>query len=426
MLAQAEAELVLPQKGSRSENPPANILLVDDRVENLLALQAILEPLDQNLVQARSGVEALRCLLQDEFAVILMDVQMPGMDGFETVNVIKSRDKCRHIPIIFITALSKDNKYVYRGYSAGAVDYIGKPFNPEILRSKVGVFVELFKKEKEIQRQADLINEGIRKEAERRQTEMQREMEQKHLRDLAAQLEARVTERTKELVETNRDLEAFCYSIAHDLRTPIREISATSNILLADAGEKLSPEELDNLKAQSAAAKRMGQLIDDLLRLSRLGRKGISRRKVDLSKLAREIGERMAAHCQGANCELHVDDRVYASADAGLVEILLQNLFENAYKYSPDGGKICFGAKDQNGQSVYFMADEGIGFDMRYERKLFLPFERLVPEGRFPGTGIGLAMVQKIVAKHGGKVWAEGEPEKGATFYFTLEPQPGA
>src|SRR3984957_7798289 len=143
----------------------ANVLIVDDREGNLVALEAILHPLGQNVVRAKSGTDALRHLLKDEFALILMDVQMPDLNGFETTNLIKSRLKCRYIPIIFITAVSTELKYVYRGYEAGAVDYISKPFNPEILRSKVGVFVDLYFKEKEILRQAELITESVRREA---------------------------------------------------------------------------------------------------------------------------------------------------------------------------------------------------------------------------------------------------------------------
>jgi PAS domain S-box-containing protein len=164
----------------------ASILLVDDRPENLLALEGILEPLGQNLVRANSGAEALKCLLRDEFAVILMDVQMPGMDGFETATLIKQREKSRHIPIIFVTAISKEEHYVFRGYSSGAVDYIFKPFNPEILKSKVAVFIELHRKTEKIRSQAAQLRENERLEKERQLAELERGLERRHLAELAA------------------------------------------------------------------------------------------------------------------------------------------------------------------------------------------------------------------------------------------------
>jgi PAS domain S-box-containing protein len=165
---------------------PVNILLVDDRPENLLALEAILEPLGQNLVRAHSGHEALKHLLRDDFAVILLDVQMPGIDGFETAALIKERDRTRHIPIIFVTAISKDERYVFQGYSAGAVDYISKPFNPDILKSKVSVFVELFKKNEEVKRQARLLHLNEQREKERELEELERELERRHMDEIAA------------------------------------------------------------------------------------------------------------------------------------------------------------------------------------------------------------------------------------------------
>jgi hypothetical protein len=405
-------EYVLPDLGR------AKVLLVDDRVGNLIALEAILQPLEQTLVTASSGFDALRHLLNDEFAVILMDVQMPEMNGFETANFIKSRPKCRHIPIIFVTAVSTELKYVYRGYSAGAVDYISKPFNPEILRSKVSVFVDLYFKEKELIRQAEMLNQSIRREEEMRRTEFESEVEQVRLRESAERLEMLVAERTEQLQETNRDLEAFCYSIAHDLRTPIREIVGISGLLLSDCGDKLGEEDLKNLKRQSVAAKSMGRLIDDLLRLSRLGRQLTALEPVDLSELARQTIENAVS--RGKNFTVSIEKELAAECDPGLTEILLQNLADNAVKYSPKGGEIQFGVAEVDGSVAFFLRDHGIGFDMRYERKLFLPFERLVSDSKYPGNGIGLALVQKIVSKHGGKVWAEGAMGEGATFYFTL------
>jgi light-regulated signal transduction histidine kinase (bacteriophytochrome) len=347
-----------------------------------------------------------------------MDVQMPDLNGFETTNLIKSRLKCRYIPIIFITAVSTELKYVYRGYEAGAVDYISKPFNPEILRSKVGVFVDLYFKEKEILRQAELLNESVRREAALRRIEFEKELERRHLEEVKDQLEQLVNERTKELCEANRDLESFCYSIAHDLRTPIREVVATSGILLADCGDKLGEEDIKNLHRQSAAAKGIGRLIDDLLRLSRLGRKAIVRTPVDISALAQRVIEATAAN---GKFKIEVQQNLREECDAGLTEILIQNLADNAVKYSPNGGVIGFGVAEKDDGQAFYIKDQGIGFDTRYERKIFLPFERLVGEPDYPGTGVGLALVQKIVSKHGGKVWAESSEGGGSTFFFTMQ-----
>jgi PAS domain S-box-containing protein len=175
------------QRGAASTqiDGPVNILLVDDRPENLLALEAILEPLGQNLVRAHSGHEALKHLLRDDFAVILLDVQMPGIDGFETAALIKERDRTRHIPIIFVTAISKDERYVFQGYSAGAVDYISKPFNPDILKSKVSVFVELFKKNEQVKQQANLLRLSEQREKERELEELEHELERRHMAEIA-------------------------------------------------------------------------------------------------------------------------------------------------------------------------------------------------------------------------------------------------
>ena len=155
-----------PLEGLEGPMPPVEILIVDDRPENLLALEAILEPLGQILIRANSGPDALKQVLAEDFAAILLDVQMPGMNGFEVAEIIKSRERSRTIPIIFLSAISKEDAYVFKGYSMGAVDYVFKPFNPDILRSKVAVFVDLYLKQGEIQRQADLLRESQKRELE--------------------------------------------------------------------------------------------------------------------------------------------------------------------------------------------------------------------------------------------------------------------
>lgn len=404
----------------------AKILVVDDRRENLIALEAVLAPLNEEIVWAMSGEEALRKVLTEEFAVILMDAQMPDMDGFETAAFIRERERTKHLPIIFVTAYSRDRREVSHGYSVGAVDYITKPYDPDILRSKVRVFVELYKRGEQIKRQQELIRVAEAREAELLLEEQAREMEQQHMRELAEELEARVEERTAQLVAANEELQAFCYSVSHDLRTPLRAISSTSRILLEDAAEKLSEQELASLKRQESAAVRLGELIDDLLELSRLGRHELEKKEVDFTKLVKDAFEEVLSRDWENAPKLRVQKGLTINADPQMLRILLINLLENACKYSPKGGTICVGYEPINGHGAFFVRDEGIGFDMKYANKVFQPFERLHVDQEYPGTGIGLASVERIAKRHGGRVWVDSEEGKGSVFYFTVAERPSS
>ena len=385
----------------------ANILLVDDHPENLLALEAVLEPLGENLFRAGSGFDALRLLLRHEFAVILMDAQMPEMNGFETAALIRAREKTRNVPIIFVTAHARDHKQLVESYYVGAVDYIPKPFEPDILRSKIKVFVDLHKKNEQLRKQEML-------EAERRQKELAEELEREHMRQLTQELERRVNERTAELLAANKELENFCYSISHDLRAPLRAISATSMMLLEDSGSKLEQTDKEKLLRQAAAAKRLGELIDDLLGLARLTQREMKHEKVDLTDLARSTASEL--QCLDGRHQFKVQEGMTCTGDPALIRVLMQNLLENACKYSPNGGDIEIGELD----TVFFVRDPGIGIQMEYAHKIFLPFERLVLDSEYPGTGIGLATAQRVVSRHGGKIWVESQPGEGSIFYFTL------
>ncbi len=407
-------------KATEVAQSSASILLVDDRKENLFSLQAVLEPLGENLILAESGEAALRHVLREDFALILMDAEMPGMSGFDAAELIRSRDRNCNTPIIFVTAHGHEKRHMFRSYSVGAVDYIPKPFDPDILRSKVRVFVDLYRKNEEVKRQANLLHESELREAQRRQQEVQEAMERQHMRALTEELERRVEERTAELMEANAEMEAFCYSVSHDLRAPLRAINSTSRMLLEDAGARLTDEDQDYLRRQSAAATRLAHLIDDLLQLSRLGRAAITRADVSLSEIARVASEEVLSRDWPNKPRVQIQEELEAKADAGLMRVVLENLIDNACKYSPNGGLIEFGSSSDSGREVFFVKDQGIGFDMKYAHKVFLPFERLVLDQEYEGTGIGLAIVNRIVTRHGGKIWVESEPENGTTFHFTL------
>jgi PAS domain S-box-containing protein len=257
--------------------------------------------------------------------------------------------------------------------------------------------------------------ESIRDVTERKQAEAE-------VRRLAAELEERVRERTAQLETANRELEAFAYSVSHDLRAPLRAMSGFSHLLLEYYGEKLDEQGKHYLQRMDQVSQRMGKLIDDLLSLSRLTRLEMRRERVDLSAMARGIGAELREREPGREVEFVVSERFNAQGDPQLLRAVLENLIGNAWKFTAKHprARIEFGRLTQRGKSVYFVRDDGVGFDMAYVDKIFGAFQRLYPSNEFEGSGIGLATVERIITRHGGQVWAEGEVGKGATFYFTL------
>jgi signal transduction histidine kinase len=243
--------------------------------------------------------------------------------------------------------------------------------------------------------------------------------EQAALKRLNAELEARVAQRTQELSFTNRELETFSYSVSHDLRTPLRAIDGFSQALLEDEGERIGPEGQEHLRRMRAAAGRMGQLIDDLLHLSRVGRTELAREPVDLGALAQEVAAELQRREPGRRVHLEVQQPLRAQADPRLVRLLLENLLQNAWKFTSRREEAHIRVHG-DGAGGYVVEDDGVGFDMAYAGKLFSPFQRLHRASEFPGTGIGLATVQRIVHRHGGTLRAEGRVGEGARFSFTL------
>jgi signal transduction histidine kinase len=378
-----------------------NILLVDDQPANLVALEAMLQSLGQNLVKAESGREALKCLMVQDFAVILLDVKMPEMDGFETASLIRQRDKSRDTPIIFLTAADRSQTDAVRGYAVGAVDYLVKPVVPEFVRSKVAVFVELAKKTALLRRQAELLKES--------------EQAARELAETRAGL-------VRDLEHKNRELESFSYAVSHDLRAPLRRIDSFSRAVLESQSERLDDQGKHFLDRVREASQQMSQLIDDVLYLSRVTRAELREHEVDLSALVTTLLERMQEAEPQRSVELKIRPGLVALGDGQLLRIAMQNLLDNAWKFTSREAvtRIEFGLSASLGEPAYFVRDNGAGFNMAYVERLFGPFQRLHPTSDFPGSGIGLATVQRIIHRHGGRIWGEGLEGQGATFHFTL------
>ena len=403
----AERSLPLPGRpaaslqGADAPEDRVNILLVDDQPANLVALEAMLQGLGQHLVRAASGRDALKWLLSNDCAVILLDVKMPEMDGFETAGLIRERDRSRHTPIIFLTAADQSHAQAVRGYAVGAVDYLTKPVVPEVVRSKVAVFVELAKKNALL----------------RRQTEMLRASEQ-----AARELAAEQAELVRDLEHKNRELESFSYAVSHDLRAPLRRIESFTRAALETQHERLDAEGRRFLDRVRDSSREMAQLIDDVLYLSRVTRAELREHEVDLSALVAHALERLRETSPERAVEVRVRPGVVVTGDGQLLRIAVENLVQNAWKFTgrEPAARIEFGVTHVSGEPSYFVRDNGAGFDMAYVDRLFGPFQRLHLADEFPGSGIGLATVQRIIHRHGGRVWAEGMAGQGATFHFTI------
>jgi two-component system, sensor histidine kinase len=403
-----------------------NLLLVDDRAENLLALEAILEPLGQNLIRATSGPEALKHVLATEFAAILLDVQMPGMNGFEVAEIIKSREKSRTIPIIFLSAISKEDAYVFKGYSMGAVDYVFKPFNPDVLRSKVAVFVDLYLKQREIQRQADLLRES-----------QKRELELEHrtsLLEAEARSAAKLSQMNEELHRRQLALEQamgarnrFYASMSHELRTPINAVIGYSTLMLDNIYGPLNAKQKEGLQRTLKAARHLLELVNDVLDLSKIeaGKIELSLQPVMFPSLIEDlfVTVRPLADEYGStlSLEMEAEEPFTVVSDPRRVRQILLNLLSNAIKFG-EGKPIRVLCKQNESKGVEIeVIDQGVGIANDDIARIFEEFVQ-VSESKQPGTGLGLPISRRLAQLLDGSLIVESVPAKGSTFRLTLPP----
>jgi len=375
------------------------ILVVEDNLDLSRFIRQTLsaEYRTEGAADGAEGLARAEALRPD---VIVSDLMMPGTSGAQMLKELRGRKDLCAIPVVLLTARADEEARVTL-LREGAQDYLVKPFSPRELLARVGNLVLMTRTRARLEKEI---------EEHRRAEEAIRRLN-RELQEHSARTEA-----------MNKELEAFSYSVSHDLRAPLRSIDGFSQAVLEDCGPSLDDQGRRNLERVRAASQRMGQLIDDLLGLSRLTRAEIRVERINLSDLARRVAEEIGRSQPERAIELSIQDGLVAEGDPRLLRVALDNLLRNAWKFTARrrGARIEFGSSQENGTPAFFVRDNGAGFDMRYAGKLFGAFQRLHSAAEFEGTGIGLATVQRVVRRHGGRVWAEGAVDKGATFYFTL------
>ena len=405
-------------------------MAVDDREDNLFSIETILEREGYVIHKALSGRAALKILLnQHDYTLILMDVQMPDMNGFETAALIYERDKLKHIPIIFITAHNQGDEKMYEGYKMGGVDFIYKPINPELLRYKVSVFAELYKKNHQLvmhERELKEVNSNLQKEIdERRATE-----------EKIRQLNEQLVDNNTELKAINEELDRFAYVASHDLQEPLRKIMLFSDKLAGRLKENADKDLQNSLSRIVRSSERMQALINDLLKLSRHMHSANDFKETDLNKILSEVLIDLEAQILKRKALIHFDRLPVIWAIPSQLSQLFQNLISNSLKFSKEGTvpEIHIEVEKLRGADVegthpkmkndcfyrFYFRDNGIGFDPKYADEIFVVFKRLHSYHEFEGTGIGLSICKKIVEKHKGFISAESIPNQGSTFIITL------
>ena len=393
------------------------ILLIDDNADNLMSMEVILEKDGYTFSKALSGKEALKILLkEDDFSLILLDVRMPIMDGYETAELIYQREKLRSIPIIFITGQDYEDSSVFKGYKIGAVDYIRKPVNPQILRSKVGVFAELHNKNQLLQRQEEKL---IRINDD--------------LLHLNQDLEKRVFERTSELENLNHELkdlnlskDKFLSVISHDLRNPLSALLISSEELSRDTQNHIFDEVQPLAKIIHRTSRKILQQLNELVDWAQKQREKttLNPEKLHLVRGMDQSLELLKANALQKNIVLEnkVPFDIYVNADTLMLRSILQNLVTNAIKYTPEGGLITVTAQRTGKMVEVCITDSGIGMESHTRENLFTNSHSAPVSGtnNEKGSGLGLILVKDFVTQHGGTIRVESELREGTSIIFTV------
>ncbi|MCR5862016.1 response regulator [Flavobacterium sp. J372] len=398
------------------------ILIVDDIAANVIALKKTLELHNLEADTAESGEEALKKILKRNYSLIILDVQMPGMDGFEVAETLAGSSRTKDIPVIFLSAVNKQKRFISKGYESGGVDYITKPVDPDLLILKVKTFMKLYEQQRELKDMRDLLSKEI---------EIRKEAQQN--------LEQKVHERTQELVKKNEELEfrnhelqQFTWVVSHDLKEPIRKIQMFVRILI-DRFLKDNPSAEDYANRTVRAAERMSQLISDLLDYSRLSGNAVYE-AANINEIINEVISDFDFIVEDKAAKINVGPMPIINCVPTQLRQIFQNLISNSLKFSRDGippeieitGELV-AEKDfespAHASGKYCritVKDNGIGFDEKYLDKIFVIFQSLNDRNMYEGTGIGLAIAKKIIEKHSGLITAMSEPGAGSTFKMIL------
>ncbi len=364
----------------------AKVLLVDDRRENLLALEGLLRGPEREIFKATSGRQALELLIEHQFAVALIDVQMPEMDGFELAELMRSSDDTQSIPIIFVTAGVHDQAATFRGFDAGAVDFLHKPLNERIVRSKVKVFLDLY-------RQKQLLQDQLEK--------LERSQE--------------------ELAVSNRELERFAYIASHDIKEPLRVIGSYLSLLAKKYRGKLDKDADEYINYAVTGSKRLSTLVESLIRHSQVGGVKVELSETDCNDLVKEVLHDLSASIEEKGAQFSVSGLPSVPCDRTQYRQLFQNLISNAMKFtSGKAPEVRISAERTPDSWTFSVSDNGIGIPEAEKNKIFDAFVRGHAREEFAGDGIGLSICKTIVEKHGGKIWVDSEVGKGSSFTFTL------
>jgi signal transduction histidine kinase len=407
------------------------ILVVDDTLSSLQQLQSILQSNGFTVIVTQDGISALSKAEYAEPDLILLDILMPGLDGLEVCRKLKNNKKTQDIPIIFMTALTDtDNKV--KGFNTGGIDYITKPIEEEELIVRIKTHLTLRKIRQQLQEQ----NKELKKEISIRQgTESKLKQSQQILEKVNCELETRVLERTTELVQakqklekinteliqSNQELEQFAYIVSHDLQAPLRSLNMFADLLAQEYHNKLSDEADQYIKYIIDGATRMQALIQDLLLYCRAGKNEQTWISIDLKEIVQQVIQDLHETIEKNNAIITIKNLPIVQVNPTEINQLFQNLISNGLKFcSQAQPEIVINTKLVEQQWLISVQDNGIGIESQYFKEIFQVFQRLHTQEQYPGTGIGLAICQKIVQRYGGKIWVESELGKGSTFYFTL------